>query len=584
MKEWNLNDLYTGYDSEAFQQDFAALDTHISAMNALAESLGQRDPHSTLKAIIEQLSAYQTLTRRLGAYLSLRQSANTADQQTVSMNSRFQIKTSQSALASTRFQKWIAAQDLDALISGDPLFQQHAFWLQEIRSHAAHTLSDEVEDAIGKMELNGSNAWAQLQEYMTSTVAVTMDGQDYTLSSIRNLAYSTDPTVRKKAYEAELKAYDKIKDAVCFALNSIKGEANTVSELRHFDSVLDMTLFNSRMRKETLDAMFTAIDEALPRFHAYLRHKAELLGYTDGLPFYELFALMGKSTRTFTTDEAKAYLIQNFTPFSKDVAGIIERAFDEEWIDFFPRKGKVGGAFCCNLPMLKQSRVLTNFDGSLSDVVTLAHELGHAYHGHRIENHSPLNTRYSMPVAETASTFNETVIMNAAIRDAASDEEKMMLIESTLQDVTQVICDIYSRYLFETEVVEKRKDGFLFSDDLEDIMLRAQKKAYGTGLDHSQLHPYMWICKSHYYDAGLNFYNFPYAFGCLFAKGLYAQYQKEGPAFVDKYNRLLEATTVSSVEGVAAMAGIDITQPDFWRDSLAIVETMIDEFIALSAK
>ncbi len=584
MKEWNLNDLYTGYDSEAFQQDFAALDTHINAMNALAESLGQRDPHSTLKAIIEQLSPYQTLTRRLGAYLSLRQSANTADQQTVSMNSRFQIKTSQSALASTRFQKWIATQDLDALIPSDPLFQQHAFWLQEIRSHAAHTLSDEVEDAIRKMELNGSNAWAQLQEYMTSTVAVTMDGQDYTLSSIRNLAYSTDPTVRKKAYEAELKAYDKIKDAVCFALNSIKGEANTVSELRHFDSVLDMTLFNSRMRKETLDAMFTAIDEALPRFHAYLRHKAELLGYTDGLPFYELFALMGKSTRTFTTDEAKAYLIQNFTPFSKDVAGIIERAFDEEWIDFFPRKGKVGGAFCCNLPMLKQSRVLTNFDGSLSDVVTLAHELGHAYHGHRIENHSPLNTRYSMPVAETASTFNETVIMNAAIRDAASDEEKMMLIESTLQDVTQVICDIYSRYLFETEVVEKRKDGFLFSDDLEDIMLRAQKKAYGTGLDHSQLHPYMWICKSHYYDAGLNFYNFPYAFGCLFAKGLYAQYQKEGPAFVDKYNRLLEATTVSSVEDVAAMAGIDITKPDFWRDSLAIVETMIDEFIALSAK
>ena len=577
MKEWNLNDLYTGYDSEAFQQDFAALDTHISAMNALAESLGQRDPHSTLKAIIEQLSAYQTLTRRLGAYLSLRQSANTADQQTVSMNSRFQIKTSQSALASTRFQKWIAAQDLDALIPSDPLFQQHAFWLQEIRSHAAHTLSDEVEDAIGKMELNGSNAWAQLQEYMTSTVAVTMDGQDYTLSSIRNLAYSTDPTVRKKAYEAELKAYDKIKDAVCFALNSIKGEANTVSELRHFDSVLDMTLFNSRMRKETLDAMFTAIDEALPRFHAYLRHKAELLGYTDGLPFYELFALMGKSTRTFTTDEAKAYLIQNFTSFSKDVAGIIERAFDEEWIDFFPRKGKVGGAFCCNLPMLKQSRVLTNFDGSLSDVVTLAHELGHAYHGHRIENHSPLNTRYSMPVAETASTFNETVIMNAAIRDAASDEEKMMLIESTLQDVTQVICDIYSRYLFETEVVEKRKDGFLFSDDLEDIMLRAQKKAYGTGLDHSQLHPYMWICKSHYYDAGLNFYNFPYAFGCLFAKGLYAQYQKEGPAFVDKYNRLLEATTVSSVEDVAAMAGIDITRPDFWRDSLAIVETLSDK-------
>ena len=345
-----------------------------------------------------------------------------------------------------------------------------------------------------------------------------------------------------------------------------------------------MTLFNSRMKRETLDAMMQAIEEALPKFHEYLRHKAKLLGYSNGLPFYELFAPMGKSSRTFTPQQAKDYLIRNFEPFSSEVSNLIQRAFDEEWIDFFPRKGKVGGAFCCNLPMLKQSRVLTNFDGSLSDVVTLAHELGHAYHGHRIEQHSPLNTRYTMPVAETASTFNETVIMNAAIRDAAEKEEKVMLIESSLQDITQVICDILSRFLFESEVVERRKEGFLFSQDLEQLMLQAQKKAYGDGLDPQALHPYMWVCKSHYYDAGLNFYNFPYAFGCLFAKGLYARYQKTGAAFVQQYDKLLEATTVSSVEEVAAMAGIDLTRADFWRESLNIVKDMIDEFIALTSR
>lgn len=584
MNQWNLDALYPSVDSEAFQHDFDDIDRQIAGLNKLADSLEQDSPASTLRKVILALSDYQTLTRKIGAYLSLRQSANTTDQQIVSINSRFQNKISQSARATTRFSQWIARQDIEALIGMDPLLSQHAFWLRETQARAAHTLSDEVEEAIGKMELNASSAWSQLQEYMTSTVSVTLHGEPMTLSAIRNLAYSPEAQVRKDAYQAELKAYDQIKDAVAFALNSIKGEANTVSQLRHFDSVLDMTLFNSRMKRETLDAMMQAIEEALPKFHEYLRHKAKLLGYSNGLPFYELFAPMGKSSRTFTPQQAKDYLIRNFEPFSSEVSNLIQRAFDEEWIDFFPRKGKVGGAFCCNLPMLKQSRVLTNFDGSLSDVVTLAHELGHAYHGHRIEQHSPLNTRYTMPVAETASTFNETVIMNAAIRDAAEKEEKVMLIESSLQDITQVICDILSRFLFESEVVERRKEGFLFSQDLEQLMLQAQKKAYGDGLDPQALHPYMWVCKSHYYDAGLNFYNFPYAFGCLFAKGLYARYQKTGAAFVQQYDKLLEATTVSSVEEVAAMAGIDLTKPDFWRESLNIVKDMIDEFIALTSR
>ncbi len=584
MNQWNLDALYPSVDSEAFQHDFDDIDRQIAGLNELADSLEQDSPASTLRKVILALSDYQTLTRKIGAYLSLRQSANTTDQQIVSINSRFQNKISQSARATTRFSQWIARQDIEALIGTDPLLSQHAFWLRETQARAAHTLSDEVEEAIGKMELNASSAWSQLQEYMTSTVSVTLHGEPMTLSAIRNLAYSPEAQVRKDAYQAELKAYDQIKDAVAFALNSIKGEANTVSQLRHFDSVLDMTLFNSRMKRETLDAMMQAIEEALPKFHEYLRHKAKLLGYSNGLPFYELFAPMGKSSRTFTPQQAKDYLIRNFEPFSSEVSNLIQRAFDEEWIDFFPRKGKVGGAFCCNLPMLKQSRVLTNFDGSLSDVVTLAHELGHAYHGHRIEQHSPLNTRYTMPVAETASTFNETVIMNAAIRDAAEKEEKVMLIESSLQDITQVICDILSRFLFESEVVERRKEGFLFSQDLEQLMLQAQKKAYGDGLDPQALHPYMWVCKSHYYDAGLNFYNFPYAFGCLFAKGLYARYQKTGAAFVQQYDKLLEATTVSSVEEVAAMAGIDLTKPDFWRESLNIVKDMIDEFIALTSR
>lgn len=335
------------------------------------------------------------------------------------------------------------------------------------------------------------------------------------------------------------------------------------------------------MKKETLDALWTAIREYLPKFHAYLRRKAELLGHTNGLPWYDLFAPMGETSQEFDETSAKEYLLKHFYAFAEDLGDMVKRAFEENWIDFYPHPGKVGGAFCSNLPAQKQSRVLTNFDGKLGDVVTLAHELGHAYHGLQIQDHLPLNTGYSMPVAETASTFNENVIMSAAIADA-SEEDRLVLIESQLQDVTQIICDIYSRFLFESEVFERRQNGFLFADELKEIMLDAQKQAYGDGLDQTQLHPYMWVCKGHYYYETRNFYNFPYAFGGLFAKGLYAQYLKEGKDFLPKYRALLHATTVSSVEDVAKMAGIDLTQPDFWRSSLALVAESIEEFLALS--
>ena len=189
-----------------------------------------------------------------------------------------------------------------------------------------------------------------------------------------------------------------------------------------------------------------------------------------------------------------------------------------------------------------------------------------------------MNRHYSMPVAETASTFNECIVMNAAIA-AAEKEEKLALIENQLQDVNQIICDIYSRFCFEASVFAKREEEFMDADTLCGLMLDAQKKCYGDGLDHNVLHPYMWVCKGHYY--GPTFYNFPYAFGGLFARGLYAQYQKEGAAFVPKYKRLLQATAVSTAEDTAKVAGIDLTDKDFWRSALQSVADQIDLFCEL---
>jgi len=429
------------------------------------------------------------------------------------------------------------------------------------------------------MEMSGGNAWSDLQSYLTSTVPVSYRGTTTNLSAIRNLAYDTDPQVRKDAYEAEIACYERIRDAVAFALNSIKLETISDCQLRGYESPLARTLKHSNMKKETLNAMLGAMDEYLPKFWQYLKAKAKALGHANGLPWYDLFAPMGASSTKFTAEDAKAFLVEQFTGFDQELADMVAEAFDQAWIDFYPRDGKQGGAFCAGIPCLGESRILTNFDGTFSDAVTLAHELGHAFHNLCIKDHRPLNQDYSMPLAETASTFNECVVVNAAIKAASGKEEKLALIESQLQDVTQIICDIYSRFRFEAKVFENREEQFMHADQLCDMMLEAQKQSYGDGLDPDCLHPYMWVCKSHYY--GPTFYNFPYAFGGLFARGLYAQYEKEGESFVPKYKKLLHTTPIATAENVAKVADIDLTDQNFWRSALQTVADQIDLFCEL---
>ena len=580
--EWSLRELYSGYEDPAFSADLKCLEELVGDYNAKVLQLDMTGP---ARGIHNQLLASDEISKvsyKLYSYCSLSESVNSADKQASAYIEKITKILNEMTRSETAFENFVASiEDLDAVIASDELLTEYAYHLRRIKELAVHNLSEDVEEAVSKLEISGASAWAKQHGYLTSMLKVDYDGKEMTLSAIRNLAYDKEQTVRKAAYEAELKSYEKIRDAIAFSLNNIKQKVLTLTKLRGYESPLSRTLIHARMKQETLDSMFTAMREYFPKFRQYLRRKGELLGHKNGLPWYDLFAPMGGSSRSFTTQEAKDYLLGIFRGFAPDLADMVTRAFDQAWIDFYPREGKRGGAFCADLYCLRQSRILTNFDGTLSDVVTLAHELGHAYHNEQIFDNRIGNTNYSMPVAETASNFNETVVMDAAIA-AASGKERVGLIESQLQDVTQIICDIYSRFLFESAVFEKKTNGFLFADELERIMIDAQKEAYGDGLDPNCLHPYMWVCKSHYYSAGQNFYNFPYAFGGLFARGLYTKYKEEGEEFLPKYRVLLRATPVCSVEDAAALAGIDLTKPDFFRKSLQSYAERIDEFIKLT--
>ena len=576
---WDLDRIYKGFEDPAYQADFAAMQQLVADFAAFAEALPTMEPLEGLRrgvALQETLSGLSSLF----SYASLRQSANTKDSEAGSRMGQVMALHSGLAAPLAAYNDWVAKlPNLMELVRADENLRDYEFLFANKAESGKYLLPGIAEAVMAKLELSGGEAWSDMQSYLTSTVPVSYRGSTINLSAVRNLAYDPDPQVRKDAYEAELAAYDRIKDAVAFALNSIKLETISDCQLRGYESPLLRTLKHSHLEKATLDAMLEAMDEYSPKFWQYLKAKAKALGHEGSLPWYDLFAPMGATSTKFTAEDAKEYLVRQFTTFDQELADMVATAFDDAWIDFYPRSGKRGGAFCASVRKLGESRILTNFDGSFSDVVTLAHELGHAFHNQCIRSHRPLNMHYSMPVAETASTFNECVVMAAAISSAADKDEKIALIESQLQDATQIICDIYSRFRFEAKVFENRESKFMDADTLCGYMLEAQKQSYGDGLDADCLHPYMWVCKSHYY--GPTFYNFPYAFGGLFARGLYAQYASEGAAFVPKYKKLLYTTTVASAEDTAKVADIDLTDKNFWRSALQTIADQIDLFCQL---
>ena len=377
MKEtWSLDNIYKGYDDPKYIEDEKKLDEVIEEMNNFKI---QDDDKANLSGIIDLFERQYKLVYQMSLYNELRQSVNCEDNEAISKGGILSQKTSSTSKCETRLKNYIASlENLEDLISSDDKLKEYEYLLKNIKEDHKYDLSEEVEEALSLMNISGGDAWSALQANMTAKVKVEYRDETITLSQARALAYDGDENVRKDAYEAELKAYEKIEDAVAYSLNSIKMQASSDCKLRGFDSVLDKTLHQSRMKKETLDAMYEAINEYLPKFHAYLKAKARYLGHDNGLPWYDLFAPVGKNDKTYTLEEAKDYLLDTFKDFNPKLHEIVKRAFDEQWIDFLPHEGKVGGAFCASSPLNKEFRILTNFTGTFSDIDTLAHELGHA--------------------------------------------------------------------------------------------------------------------------------------------------------------------------------------------------------------
>jgi len=582
---WDLSKLYASFDAPEFLNDIETLKQTAEDAVAQARSM-EKVTASALEEAVRVNERAATLATKTMSFAQLTLAADANCEPAMAAYARLlpvmnRLEEATSALSA----KLGPVENLDELIESSALLKAHAFLLRRLRENAKHVIDPALEPVVLKMQMTGGNAWEQLRDQLDGNhmvdVTIDMETRTLPLSAVRGMANSPDADVRKAAYEAELAAYPKMEIPMAACLNGIKGEARTLAELKHYDSVLDMALDGANMDRATLDALLQAMEESLPMFRRYFRLKAKLLGYEGGLKFYDLFAPVGSAKGDYTPDDAREILVRELGAFSPRMADMINRAFDERWIDMFPREGKGGGAFCSGMHPLGISYVLANFEGSYGSVSTLAHELGHAYHNECMKDLPILMADYPMPLAETASIFNETLLAQKMLEEADRDT-RVALLEQQLSDAAQVIVDIMSRYLFESEVVARRADTTLSPAQLCEIMLDAQKQTYGDGLDSECLHPYMWACKSHYYSTDVHFYNFPYAFGQLFAVGVYALYRQKGAAFLPDYEKLLRAAGSGMVRDVAASVGIDVADVNFWRSSLKVFADKLDELEKLA--
>ncbi|PKK96865.1 MAG: oligoendopeptidase F [Tenericutes bacterium HGW-Tenericutes-3] len=578
MKTWDLTDLYEGFN-EKYHADVAKLDGLMDAYISFIKDKGNDDV-KYIETYLRYQEKFAVMARTLFSYPSLVMATDVTNQEAPVYMSKLQQIFRKSTAEDVIFSRYLLSVDLDKLSAQSALIKKYQFNLSREQESAKHLLTEKEEIMYSKLSELSSGSWSRLQGLTTANLPVSFRDKEITLSEVRNLAYDNDASVRKDAYDAELKAYEAIEDQVALALSNIKREVVIMNELRGYESALDKTLYQSKMTKATLDAMIEAMKDYRPLFADYLKAKATYLKHEGSLPFYDMFAPVGKLEKTYTYEEAQEIVKEGFYSYSKRLGDFATKAFDKNWIDPFPKKGKRGGAFCSNQPQLKQSRIMSNFTGSLSDILTLAHELGHGYHGEIISNNDPLFWSYPMPLAETASIFCETIVNNHLLSMITDPKERLSVLENSLQGDTQVVIDILSRFFFESNLFEKA-NGPISKHQMKSMMVEAQKEAYQDGLDENVLNPYMWLNKGHYYSAGLNFYNFPYAFGLLFGKGLYAQYLKNPETFLKSYDDLLSLTTKTTVEEVAKSMNIDVTQKAFWIDSLEQVNKDIQEVIKL---
>jgi pepF/M3 family oligoendopeptidase len=585
IQGWNLDGIYSSFTSKEYLKDKEEYGTMQKDFASELERFSESPVPGLEVSFVKLVNYYNRsndLYEQLYSFAYAKYSVNTFDSSAVNeLNSLDGIHIPAS-LNSFKFQRLIK-KHLSAirLMKERPVFKEYTFFIEEAVLLAEKQMSESEESLAGELSVPGGLAWSRMQSTITSALKVLWDentGETKSLVELREQAHSKDRNIREKAFTLELLLLESVKVPLAFALNGVKGFACVLDRKRQYADPLEKALIQSRLTPKALDALINTLKGSRSLFNKYFTHKAELLGL-EKLAFYDIFSPVGyEGIKKYTVKEAEAAVTECFSSFSPAFSSFAKTIYDSRYVDYTPRDGKVGGAYCTSFPLAKQSRILCNFTGTFSNILTLAHETGHAWHYELLKTVPAANRNYPMILAETASIFAENIVYDAALNELKG-QERLSVLESFLQDCAQVIIDILSRFIFEKKVFEIRKNRELAPEEFCILMTEAQKEAYTDALDENLLHPYMWAVKGHYYNQDLGFYNYPYAFGLLFGLAMYSLYKQEGSSFEAKYVEVLKNSGQKSANDITKSLGFDIESDGFWALALSVIEDRINDFI-----
>lgn len=587
---WDLESIFSGgSSSEAFASYLNDLDKDV---RTLQQTLQQMAAPATLEdaaayePVLELLQSCYVRISEGSAFVSCLSAQNQQDKKAAQLqgavssiaamlnSSKSKLDNIFSETPDVVWDQWLAQADIQPL----------SFVLNESRAQARDKMSPELEGLALDLGVDGYHGWGKFYNTIVSKVNIPFeqDGETVMLSAgqAANKLSDSEREVRERVFSSWEQAWTEVEDFCADTLNHLAGFRLKLYEKRGWQDILKEPLAINRMSRQTLDAMWDVINGTKPVLVKYLERKAKLLG-VDKLSWSDVDAPVGKSVGKVTYDEAALTIVEQFARFSPKLSSFAEMAFEKRWIEAEDRPGKRPGGFCTSLPLSKATRIFMTFSGTASNVSTLAHELGHGYHQHIMEELPALNQRYAMNVAETASTFAEMIVADALVQTARDEQEKLALLEDKIQRSVAFFMNIHARFLFETRFYEQRKKGLVSADELSRLMVEAQEEAFCGVL--ASTHPHFWASKLHFYLTGVPFYNFPYTFGYMFSAGIYARAQQEGTAFADKYDDLLRDTGRMTVEQLAQKhLGADLTQADFWQAAANLVIADIEQFMQMT--
>ncbi|MGF9973815.1 M3 family oligoendopeptidase [Bacillus velezensis] len=587
LKEtWDLNSIFEGGSrSEEFQQYIQELKNHLSAFQHAVEAFTaptHADESRELINLIDRFERSAIMIRQAGAFVGCLQAQNTHDQKANEWRARINQLSSDFKSALVTLDDTLARIDepvWEELLQ-KPELQDLTYVLNERRDRVKEKLSASEERLIEGLAVDGYHAWGDLYNAAVGRMKIPFEDKELSVGQAENMMAHPDRRIRHQVFKELNEAWKGEEELFGSTLNHLAGFRTEIYKARGWKSALEEPLAINRMKKETLDVMWRVITDHKKPFAEYLNRKASLLGL-ERLNWYDVDAPIGEAPKEYTYDEAANLIVSQFSTFGKKLSAFTEKAFRDRWIEAEDRSGKRVGGFCTSFPDSGESRIFMTFSGSASNVSTLAHELGHAFHQEAMLQVRQLNRAYAMNVAETASTFAEMIVADAALKQAETKDEKVFLLEDKIQRSVAMFMNIHARFLFETRFYEERKQGVVPAEKLNELMEAAQKEAFCDSL--GEYHPHFWASKLHFHITGVPFYNFPYTFGYLFSLGIYARALREKADFEEKYIALLCDTASMTVEDLAMKhLGADLTERSFWEDAVRLAVQDVREFLELT--